>query len=48
MYEEMLVTIISGQKVELKDGTIQMFFHIFKEWKQAMEEILNLEGNLAH
>ena len=33
----------SGRKV----GITQMFFHIFKEWKQAMEEILNLEANQA-
>ena len=35
----------SGLKVEQKVGIIPMSFHIFKEWKQAMEAIQSLEEN---
>ena len=45
MLEVMLVIIINGQKVVQKVGIIPMSFHIFKEWKQAMEAIQSLEEN---
>ena len=47
MSEETLVTIMSGLKVGQKVGIIPMSFHIFKEWKQAMEAIQSLEENQA-